>query len=283
MVVANIPNVMVIPFVDTIPPILVDPATNEPVLDGEGNVIPIFYCGEGGPLPLSPTSKVLLSASSLLGVGCGIPAAAGGLVGSEGPFPEECPFPGALPDFTILTDSQQTQISDRIAEYNEVILSTAMSVGAAHWDAYAAFSDIAVEGVEVGGINLNAGFLTGGLFSYDGVHPSELGYGVVANFFVATINAHFGASVPMVDLRDLFFGTGDPPPPIETSAQILYSAEATAGLYDLLGVVETDLRSITPGVSRRDLILRRGAPGSRPSSGGVPAETQTRSPRIRKR
>ncbi len=282
MVVANIPNVMVIPFVDTISPILVDPATNEPVLDGEGNFIPLFYCGEGGPLPLSPTSKVLLTAGPLLGVGCGIPFPLG-LVGSEGPFPEECPFPGALPDYTILTDSQQTRINDRVAEYNEVILARAMAVGAAHWDAHAAFSDIAIEGVEIGGINFNADFLTGGLFSYDGVHPSEIGYGVVANFFVETVNAHFGSSVPMVDLRDLFFGTGDPPPPIETSAEILFSAEATAGLYDLFGVSETDLRSVTPGVSRRDLILRRGAPGSRPSSGGLPAETRTRSPRIRKR
>ncbi|MFQ5511491.1 MAG: hypothetical protein ACE5EO_06535, partial [Candidatus Krumholzibacteriia bacterium] len=41
-----------------------------------------------------------------------------------------------------------------------------------------------------------ADFISGGVFSLDGVHPSSLGYFIVAREFIKTINASFGASLP---------------------------------------------------------------------------------------
>jgi hypothetical protein len=60
-------------------------------------------------------------------------------------------------------------------------------------------NEVATTGRNVGGITLTSSFLNGGIFSYDGVHPNDIGYAVVANEFINVINAH-GGSLPPVDL-----------------------------------------------------------------------------------
>ncbi len=59
------------------------------------------------------------------------------------------------------------------------------------------------EGYDLGGVRLSAAFLTGGLFSYDGVHPTAMGYGIIADEFVQAINARYGGSIPRVKLGKL--------------------------------------------------------------------------------
>ena len=65
------------------------------------------------------------------------------------------------------------------AQYNSIIAAIA---GAAPSlvDANARFNEIAAHGYSIGGITLTTAFLTGGIFSYDGVHPSTIGYTIVA-------------------------------------------------------------------------------------------------------
>jgi hypothetical protein len=60
-------------------------------------------------------------------------------------------------------------------------------------------ADITANGYLVGGIRLTADYLTGGLYSYDGIHPTDLGYAVIANEFIRVINQN-GGSVEPVDL-----------------------------------------------------------------------------------
>src|SRR6202035_3443947 len=48
--------------------------------------------------------------------------------------------------------------------------------------------------------------ITGGVFSYDGVHPTPFGYAFVANAFIDAINAKFGAQIPEADLSPFMFG-----------------------------------------------------------------------------
>lgn len=57
-------------------------------------------------------------------------------------------------------------------------------------------------GYEVGGYKFTAEFLTGGMFSLDGVHPTDLGYAIVANEFIRAINSKFNASIPLVNIID---------------------------------------------------------------------------------
>ena len=274
---ATIPDVTAIPFVDTIPPILIDPATDDPVLDGAGMPIPLI--GPDGATPLTPTSKVLLTASGPLALGCGIPFPVG-LAGSGGPYPPECPT-GGLPDAVVLTDDQLTTIQDRSGRFNDVIRDAASNAGAALWDAHADFARIAAGGVEIGGVNLNADYLTGGLFSYDGVHPTELGYAVIANFFIEAINARYGARIPLVDLRDFFFGSpGDVVPADVTS--FVWSSEAADGVRVLTGFVEGG----TGDDPVRDPVRRRftGPIGERGAHRGAGSEApERRGPRPRRR
>ena len=85
-VAANIPDVTSIPFSTTIPPILVNPSTRQPVIIN-GSTVPLLGQGDSAypctPVPpdhgcgLPPGSLVNLPASALLGQGIGIPVAAG--------------------------------------------------------------------------------------------------------------------------------------------------------------------------------------------------------------
>jgi hypothetical protein len=45
-------------------------------------------------------------------------------------------------------------------------------------------------------------FVTGGLFSLDGVHLTGQGYAIIANEFIHAINDTYGASVPTVSVTE---------------------------------------------------------------------------------
>jgi lysophospholipase L1-like esterase len=201
MAIANVPNVAGIPFVTTIPRVVVNPATNQPVLVG-GQPVPII--GPNGPL--GANDRVLLTASSELAKGNGIPVQLGG---NGQP----------LADQFILDANEINTINARVAAYNSIIQSVGGAAGAALVDTNAVFNQVATTGVNVGGITYTKSFLTGGIFSYDGVHPTAFGYAYVANVFIDAINAKFGGEIPSVNLAPFVFGTST-----------LVTSPATAGL-----------------------------------------------------
>jgi lysophospholipase L1-like esterase len=189
MAIANIPDVSGIPFVTTISRFIVNPATGQPVLIN-GQPVPIL--GPGGPL--GANDRVLLTASSELAKGNGIPVQLGG---SGQP----------LADQFVLDAGEIATINARVAAYNNIIQSVGNAAGAALVDANAVFREVATSGVNFGGITFTKSFLTGGIFSYDGVHPTAFGYAYIANVFIAAINAKFGGEIPPVNLSPFMFGT----------------------------------------------------------------------------
>ncbi len=58
-------------------------------------------------------------------------------------------------------------------------------------------------GLDLYGVKFSTLFITGGLFSLDGVHPTSRGYAVVANEFLKAINSKFNANYPMVDVNTI--------------------------------------------------------------------------------
>lgn len=188
MAVALIPDVTTIPFVTTIPPVVVNPATQKPVVVG-GN--PVFLIGPHGQL--GPGDHVLLTAAGLLAQGIGIPAALGG-TGQP------------LPDQVVLDAQETATITDRIAAFNGSIRAAAGTVNAAVVDTNGLLHQLATSGINVGGVEFTSAFLTGGVFSYDGVHPTAFGYAFVADAFIDAINAKFGSSIPPVDFFPFIFG-----------------------------------------------------------------------------
>lgn len=223
IVVATVPNVTAIPFVNTIPPVLVDPATRQPVSIG-GQLVPLI--GPDGPLNPA-TDKVLLTASPLLAQGIGIPAAAGGT---------NLP----LPDEVVLNGNEIATITDRVIGFNNVIRQVAGEVGATVFDANAFLDDVVANGFAIGGITYTTDFLTGGIFSYDGVHPTPFGYAVIANRMIDAINAGFGAALEPVNLLPFVFGPDglagafvlDP----RELGDVVFSEQAASQLWDSIGV-----------------------------------------------
>ncbi len=216
LVVANIPDVTSIPFSSTIPPILVNPATRQPVIIN-GSVVPLLGPGDAGypctPVPpdqgcgLPPGTLVNLPASSLLGQGVGIPVAAGG---TGLPLPHgSVDATGAHPG-VILYPDDIALLQQKTAEYNSVIASS--SNGAVLVDTNARFTEIAQHGYKIGGIELTTSFLTGGIFSYDGVHPSTIGYTIVASEFINAINDQTASNYRQPNFATALY-TPNPPDP----------------------------------------------------------------------
>ncbi len=195
IIVGNIPDVESIPFVTTIKPYIVNPAT--------GTHIPLI--GEAGPL--TEQDRVTLLASSLLAKGDGIPVPAGG---SGKPLPEGSfnPATGTLTAGVVIRAGEVDAIKQHTAALNSVINTVTSQFNAKVIDFNAFLNELSTRGVTYGGITLTGAYLTGGIFSYDGVHPQALGYAVVAREWIKAINANYGASLPDIDIRPFLTGEG---------------------------------------------------------------------------
>lgn len=95
-----------------------------------------------------------------------------------------------------------SQISNAIVAFNGVIQSAARRYGAAVVDVNSLFSAIAKSGYDVNGVHLTTGFL-GGIFSLDGIHPTNTGYGIIANAYINAMNQQLGTSLTPVDIGQI--------------------------------------------------------------------------------
>ncbi len=193
MVAGNIPDVTNIAFTTTIPPFVVDPATQQPLLL-DGQLVPLI--GPDGPLTLpgpgTPGDLVTLAASSLLADSLGLPEFLGG----------KGPLPGAV----VLTPAEVTNISDRVNALNAIIADVAAEYGYPVADINALLHEAATSGLEMGGFEYTGDLVTGGLFSLDGIHPTDMGYGFVANVFIDAINEAYGSTLQPVDFSNVSSG-----------------------------------------------------------------------------
>jgi len=212
IVVANVPDVTEIPFFTTVPPVVVNPVTSEPVIVGGA---PVFVLGPrttsacpNAPCPVPPGTLVTIQALSLLHQGIGIPQALGGtgLPLPDGSFtPPSTLSPGVL----LYPDEVELLVS-RTAEYNAAIATIASARGAAVVDINSIFKQIQKDGIDIGGLHLSTDFLAGGIFSADGVHPTNIGYTVLADIFIQAINAATGSGIPRPDYSAVLFAPDVP-------------------------------------------------------------------------
>jgi hypothetical protein len=88
---------------------------------------------------------------------------------------------------------------------NDAIASAVASAGGILVDMNAIFDDVKVHGYPIGGIDLTADFLTGGLFSADGFHLSSIGYTGVADQFIQALNAALDLQIPRPDYYHVLY------------------------------------------------------------------------------
>jgi lysophospholipase L1-like esterase len=181
IVAANIPDVTAIPFATTISRFVVNPQTGQPVIVN-GQPLPLL--GPNGPLP--PGTLVTLAAGSLIAQGHGIPAEVGGR-GTP------------LPDEVILDPAEISFLQDRVNADNAAIAQICQAASIPVVDLNAFYRALLSGGYVVGGVVLTNNFLRGGVIGLDGVHPTDLGYAVLANEFIRVINLS-GAELEPVNL-----------------------------------------------------------------------------------
>lgn len=99
----------------------------------------------------------------------------------------------------VLSVAEQTNIKAHIEGYNEVIKQTAAAQGLAVADMNTYLKSFA-SGMVFDGIKLTTTFVTGGLFSTDGIHLNPRGCAVSANYMIEAINARYGSTIPQADI-----------------------------------------------------------------------------------
>jgi len=126
----------------------------------------------------------------------------------------------ALPDSgpqgpIVIRAARLLQIRAFVLAYNAVIAGEAALNRATLVDIYSLVNDLAENGAKVGNRTLTTAFM-GGLFSLDGIHPTNTGYAIIANEFIKTINRSLNTdilpvSVEQVSQTDpLIFPASDP-------------------------------------------------------------------------
>ncbi len=119
--------------------------------------------------------------------------------------PVPLPFPKGFSRFnpldhpSVLDNKEIAAALTAVTAYNVAIRAEAAIVNIPVFDANALLTEF-VSGKTVNGLTLNAGFITGGIFSLDGVHATQRGYAIMANEFIRVANAAYNANIPQVDI-----------------------------------------------------------------------------------
>jgi phospholipase/lecithinase/hemolysin len=204
LVVANIPDIASIPFL----------TSAEKVAESVG--VPLSIIGPA--LGIGPGDFVIPDA---------FPHIAAILHGLE---------PGPLAANLVLDAGEVATIRAAVSNYNAFIAAQASAHGAALVDIHALVDELRDKGLVAGGQRLTIDFL-GGLFSLDGIHPTNTGYALIANKFIHALNTQFAAGIPAVSLEQIkksdplvLAGVGHP-----ASALGHVSAETAASVRNVIG------------------------------------------------
>jgi hypothetical protein len=127
------------------------------------------------------------------------------------------PALGPLPGNLVLDAAEVAIARATVDQYNSFIALQAQMHGGALVDIHALTDRLRAHGFVAHGQRLTTDFL-GGLFSLDGTHPSNTGYGLFANEFIHVLNTNFGAGIPPANLEKIvqadplvLIGVGHPP------------------------------------------------------------------------
>lgn len=99
-----------------------------------------------------------------------------------------------LSDNYVLVPSEQTEISEANVAFNQTIEQLAANAGLPVFDAYTLLNDISENGYSSDGFTVTGDFLTGGLFSLDGIHLTARGNAILANEMLKLIDTNYDSN-----------------------------------------------------------------------------------------
>lgn len=184
-VVATIPDVLATPYFNTVTlaSLLAAVRVSAPTVQA------LYIQTAAGPRAATAQDYFVLTLGSVNVIG--VPNGAGLPYGLHPLNPIESKY--------VLDQSEAAQVTDYVNAYNTTIKSVAAAKGLAVMDAYALLKEYGA-GKVVNGATVSAAYITGNLFSLDGIHLTPMGYAIVANAFIKSINTQYGASIPIVDV-----------------------------------------------------------------------------------
>ena len=168
---ATIPDVTSIPFFTTV----TIEAVGDDIWIEEGP-----YSSNPGNIRLATEDDLLtLYAATDLGDGIG--------------FTQSNPIPHGN-----VLDKDEVLVSQlRTTLLNSEIRASAAAHGYAVADMHEFMKELK-SGITFDGVEFDAKFIEGGVFSLDGIHPNSRGYAIIANKFIEVINTTYGANIPPV-------------------------------------------------------------------------------------
>jgi hypothetical protein len=149
----------------------------------------------------------------------------------------------------VLNAAQAATISQRVADFNQIITSDAADSGLAVADINSYFEQVQATPPVFNGVALTRQF-NGGLFSLDGVHPSDIAHALGANVFIQAANQKFGMSIPLLT-QDQLTQIADADPFIDWDGSLVVRGRPFAGLLETLGPflgISGNLKNV-PGAS----------------------------------
>ena len=271
---ATVPDVTTLPYFSAVGSFIgVNPSTGAPIY-----VLGPTGCPAGVPAcPVPKDTLVPLPLGALMKAGYGIPCAvAPTLPKCNTPLPDNGTVINGTAVPGLLYPSEVSLLRTRGAEYNAQIKALAEGAGYKVFDTAKLLTDIAIHGREFAGITLTSNYLSGGVFSYDGVHPSATGYAIVADALVQFVNANYGTSLPRVDMAAYLFNGNSSSGGFPTNAygpptqeQIIEFAAA----YFTPAVLDSFWQTMGVSTRGRDLVLADG-------NGELPVPEAPRVPRV---
>ena len=206
-IVTSVSDVTGFPWTTTLPPYVT--SGGKLVLDPTGKPIPLLGpkgCPTGVPAcPIPANTIVTLPAGDYEKLGFGIPCAVAPLPNCNKPLPASTDAAGNY--IALIYAADVAFLTQRIADYNTAIKAAAAANGYKYYDVNDLFRRMKA-GYDIGGAPINTAFLTGGIFSYDGLHLNPIGYAIWADDLIQFMNANFNAGLPRVNLSTYLFNGG---------------------------------------------------------------------------
>ncbi len=109
------------------------------------------------------------------------------------------PYP--IPDRYVLTGDEVYKIKAATTGFNNIIAGLATTYSLGLVDMNTKLMEVQ-KGLVWDGIKMNTKFVTGGVFSLDGVHLNPRGCAVAANYFIDAVNAKYGSTIPQVNITN---------------------------------------------------------------------------------
>lgn len=188
-VIATIPDVSAVPFLTTVTrQALLQAASAASQAQGGPAVTALFIETKTGTRPATDKDMFVL------------PFASSGLLGK--PNAQKIPY-GLHPNNPIeskyvLDEAEVVEVQTRIAQYNEKIQEVAKNRNLALADIHS-FLNKVKNGYVYNGVVISNKYITGNVFSLDGIHLTPMGYAIMANIFIEATNEKYGSQLDKVD------------------------------------------------------------------------------------